>query len=118
VETLCNIPIIISKGAKWYGKLGTDNSKGTKLFCVSGDVENPGVFEMEMGTSLKELMDLAGAKDIKMVQVGGSVGSIIPSDKLDTPLGYETALGSGAVMVFNDTRDVVDLCVPHHGIPK
>ncbi len=108
VETLCNVPIIINKGAKWYGKLGTDDSKGTKLFCVSGDVKNPGVYELEMGTSLKELLDLAGATDIKMVQVGGSVGSIVPSDMLDTPLAYETALGSGAVMVFNETRDVVD----------
>ncbi|MCF8129163.1 MAG: SLBB domain-containing protein, partial [Deltaproteobacteria bacterium] len=108
VETLSNIPIIINKGAKWYSKLGTAESKGTKLFCVSGDVERPGVYELELGTNLKELLDLAGATDIKMVQVGGSVGSIIPAEKLDTPLAFETALGSGAVMVFNETRDVVD----------
>ena len=108
VETLSNVPFIMNKGAKWYSKLGTEQSKGTKIFCVSGDVENPGVYELELGTSLKELMNLAGATDIKMVQVGGSVGSIIPSDNLHTPLAYETALGSGAVMVFNSTRDVVD----------
>ena len=82
--------------------------RGTKLFCVSGDVKSPGVYEMELGSSLRELMDLAGAEEIKMVQVGGSVGSIIPSERLSTPLAYETALGSGAVTVFNESRDVVD----------
>jgi len=64
---------------------------------------------MELGSDLKELVkDLAGAKGIKMVQVGGSTGGIIPGDMLNTPLAYETILGSGAVMVFNESRDVVD----------
>ena len=108
VETLSNIPLIIEKGAKWYKALGTDQSKGTKLFCVSGDVERPGVYEMEMGCRLQELLDLAGAEHVKWVQVGGSVGSIIPFAKLDTPLAYETVLGSGAVVVFDETRDVMD----------
>ena len=108
VETLSNIPVIIEKGSKWYNALGTDQSKGTKLFCVSGDVKSPGVYEMELGSSLRELMNLAGAEEIKMVQVGGSAGSIIPSESLNTPLAYETALGSGAVTVFNESRDVVD----------
>jgi NADH:ubiquinone oxidoreductase subunit F (NADH-binding) len=89
--------------------MGTDESKGTKLFCVSGDVARPGVYEMELGCDLKELvMDLAGAKEIKMIQVGGSTGGIIPSDMLSMSLSYETVLGSGAVMVFDQTRDVVD----------
>ena len=109
VETLVNVPHIIQNGSEWYGALGTDKSKGTKLFCVSGDVARPGVYEMELGCDLKELvMDLAGAKEIKMIQVGGSTGRIIPSDMLSTPLAYETILGSGAVMVFDQTRDVVD----------
>ena len=109
VETLVNVPHIIQNGSEWYRAMGTDESKGTKLFCVSGDVERPGIYEMELGCDLRELVkDLAGAKGIKMVQVGGSTGGIIPSDMLSTPLAYENVLGSGAVMVFDESRDVVD----------
>jgi NADH-quinone oxidoreductase subunit F len=108
VETLCNVPHIIEKGSDWYSALGTSESKGTKLFCVSGDVKNPGVYEMEMGCQLQELLDLAGAENVKWVQVGGSTGAIVPFGMLQKPLSYETVLGSGAVMVFNATRDVVD----------
>jgi len=109
VETLVNVPHIIENGSTWYQGLGTKESKGTKLFCVSGDVERPGVYEMELGCDLRELVvDLAGAEKVKMVQVGGSTGSVIPGDMLSTPLAYETALGSGAVLVLNESRDVVD----------
>jgi NADH-quinone oxidoreductase subunit F len=109
VETLANVPHIIENGSEWYRAMGTDESKGTKLFCVSGDVAKPGIYEMELGCDLRELVeDLAGAEEIKMVQVGGSTGGIIPSDLLSTPLAYETVLGSGAVMVFDQTRDAVD----------
>jgi NADH-quinone oxidoreductase subunit F len=108
VETLCNVPHIIENGADWYQGLGTEQSKGTKLFCVSGDVQKPGVYEMEMGSDLSDLLDLAGAKEIKWVQVGGSAGGIIPATNLETPLAYETILGSGAVMVFDESRDVID----------
>jgi NADP-reducing hydrogenase subunit HndC len=104
-----NVPHIIENGSTWYQGLGTKESKGTKLFCVSGDVERPGVYEMELGCDLRELVvDLAGAEKVKMVQVGGSTGSVIPGDMLSTPLAYETALGSGAVLVLNESRDVVD----------
>jgi NADH-quinone oxidoreductase subunit F len=114
VETLINIAPIILKGANWYKKLGTTQSRGTKLFCISGDVENPGVYELPLGSELKKLvMDLAGASDIKMVIVGGAAGRLIPGDKLDTPLSYETMLGSGAVMVFNQTHNVIDIV---HGL--
>ena len=109
VETLINVPVIIEKGSAWYQGLGTEKSKGTKLFCVSGDVARPGVYEMELGCSLRELVvDLAGAKDVRWVQVGGSTGAIIPGENLDTALAYETVLGSGAVMVFDRSRDVID----------
>lgn len=108
VETLSNVPLILEKGAKWYTSLGTSESKGTKLFCVSGDVKNPGVYEMEMGCQLQELLDLAGAENVKWVQVGGSTGAVIPFGMLQKPLCYESVLGSGAVMVFDATRDVVD----------
>ena len=109
VETLANVPLIIKEGADWYSTLGTEKSKGTKLFCVSGDVARPGIYELEMGCSLRELVeDLAGAEDIAWVQVGGSTGAIVPATELDTKLAYETVLGSGAVMVFNQSRDVID----------
>jgi len=109
VETLMNVPHIIAKGAAWFNKMGTDRSKGTKVFSVSGDVKNPGVYELEMGSSLKELLDLAGADDVKGVQIGGSTGSILPASLLNTPLSHETYLGCGAVVVFNSTRDIIDI---------
>lgn len=109
VETLVNVPHIILNGFDWYRQLGTDESKGTKLFCVSGDVQRPGVYEMELGCELKELVvEMAGAEDVKWVQVGGSTGAIIPLEMLERVLSYETTLGSGAVMVFDQSRDVVD----------
>lgn len=109
VETLANLPLILSRGAAWYRKLGTAQSKGSKLFCVSGDVARPGVYELELGSSLRELVEeLAGARDIKLVQVGGSTGRVLPASELDTPLAYEAVLGSGAVMVLNQERDVLE----------
>jgi len=109
VETLMNIPPIILKGASWFNKMGTQKSKGTKVFSVSGDVERPGVYEMLMGSQLKELViDIAGAKALKMVQVGGATGTIVPYRMIETPLSYETVLGSGAVTVFNEGRDVIE----------
>ena len=109
VETLVNVPPIVLKGSKWYSGIGTAKSKGTKIFSVSGDVARPGIYEMELGCTLKELVvDLAGAKGTKMVQVGGSTGGIVPFSMLNTPLSYETVLGSGAVVVFDNSRDVLD----------
>jgi NADH:ubiquinone oxidoreductase subunit F (NADH-binding) len=110
VETLMNIPRIIMKGFEWFNSLGTERSKGTKVFSVSGDVEKPGVYELVMGSTLRELVEeLAIAKDTMMVQVGGASGRIIPYEKIDTPLSFETVLGAGAVIVFNRSRDIVDL---------
>jgi NADH-quinone oxidoreductase subunit F len=109
VETLMNIPPIILKGASWFNEMGTQKSKGTKVFSVSGDVERPGVYEMVMGSQLKELViDIAGAKALKMVQVGGATGTIVPYSMIETPLSYETVLGSGAVTVFDEGRDVIE----------
>ncbi len=110
VETLMNIPRIILNGSSWFKEMGTARSKGTKVFSVSGDVAAPGVYELELGSRLSELVvELASGRDIKMVQVGGACGRIIPADRLDTPLSYESVLGSGAVTVFNKTRDVIDV---------
>ena len=110
VETLMNVPHIINNGADWFSAMGTGRSKGTKVFSVSGDVARPGIYEMEMGTPLKELVvGLAGAVEIKAVQIGGATGNIIPGYMIDTPLSHETFLGSGAVVVFNSTRDIIDV---------
>jgi NADH:ubiquinone oxidoreductase subunit F (NADH-binding) len=110
VETLMNIPLIIRHGSEWFNALGTDGSKGTKVFSVSGDVQRPGVYELVLGTELGELvLDLAGARDVQAVQVGGAAGRLIPESMLDIPLSYETVLGSGAVTVLNHTRDMIDV---------
>jgi len=108
VETLMNIPPIIEKGASWFSSIGTPTSTGTKVFSVSGDVDKPGVYELPMGSRLCDLIALAGAKNVKMVQVGGATGSVVPASMIETPLAYETVLGSCAIMVFNNTRDVID----------
>ena len=110
VETLMNIPQIMLQGAEWFNRMGTERSKGTKVFSVSGDVSKPGVYEMVLGSSLRELVvELAGAQDIKMVQIGGATGRILPYDKIDTPLAFEDVLGAGAVIVFDRRRDVIDV---------
>ena len=109
VETLMNIPSIILNGAEWFSQIGTEKSKGTKVFSISGDVNKPGVCEFVMGSRLDELVvDWAGARDIKMVQVGGATGGIIPYFMMETPLAFETVLGSGAVTVFDKSRDTLD----------
>jgi NADH:ubiquinone oxidoreductase subunit F (NADH-binding) len=110
VETLMNIPHIIRNGAGWFSAMGSPRSKGTKVFCVSGDVARPGVYELLMGSSMRELvMDLAGAQDVKAVQIGGATGSILPGGRIDISLSHETYLGSGAVVVFNGSRDIIDI---------
>jgi len=110
VETLMNIPRILLSGAEWFRGMGTEKSKGTKVFSVSGDVASPGVYELVLGSSLRELVgELARAKRVLAVQVGGATGRIIPGDMLDTPLSFETILGAGAVTVFNKSRDIIDI---------
>ncbi len=109
VETLMNVPRIILNGSAWFRAMGTEKSKGTKVFSVSGDVAAPGVYELELGSRLSKLVGLARAQDIKMIQIGGACGRVLPGDMQDTPLSYETVLGSGAVTVFNRSRDVIDV---------
>ncbi|MDI6890649.1 MAG: NADH-ubiquinone oxidoreductase-F iron-sulfur binding region domain-containing protein [Thermodesulfovibrionales bacterium] len=110
VETLANIPHIIFRGAEWFSQIGTQQSKGTKVFSVSGDVEKPGIYELPMGTPLRELVEeLAQAKDLKAAQVGGASGRLIPEEKLDTPLAFETVLGAGAVIVFSKGRNIIQV---------
>lgn len=110
VETLMNVAQIVLNGGNWYAGMGTEQSKGTKVFSVSGDVTHPGVYEMVLGSLLRELVeDLAGTKDIKFIQIGGATGRIIPYDMIDTPLAFENYLGAGAITVFNNSRDVLEI---------
>lgn len=110
VETLMNVAPIILNGSNWYSGMGTERSKGTKVFSVSGDVSNPGVYEMVLGSYLRELVEeLAGAIDIKLIQIGGATGRILPLNMIDTPLAFEDYLGAGAITVFNNSRDVLEI---------
>jgi len=110
VETLMNIPQIILNGASWFNQMGTERSKGTKVFSVSGDVAKPGVYELVLGSPLRELVEgLAQATRVKMMQIGGATGRIVPNTMIDTPLSYETILGAGAITIFDESRDVIDV---------
>jgi NADH-quinone oxidoreductase subunit F len=119
VETLCNVPLIISQSAEEYRKIGTEKSPGPKLFCVSGDVSEPGLYEVPFGVTLRELLELAGGvaeeKELQAVLFGGAAGAFATSAHLDVKMTFEdlrTAglpLGSGVVMVFDETRDLRDI---------
>ncbi len=120
VETLCNVPYILQKGAQAYRQLGTEKSPGPKLFCVSGDVARPGLYEVPFGVTLRHLLyDLAGGtrggQEVQAVLLGGAAGAFANPQHLDVPLTFEdlrTAglpLGSGVVMVFDQERDLRDV---------
>jgi NADH:ubiquinone oxidoreductase subunit F (NADH-binding) len=110
VETLTNIPSIIFNGAEWFNQMGTEKSQGTKVFSVSGDVAKPGVYELVLGSPLRELVEkLAKAERVKAVQIGGTTGRIIPYALIDATLSFESVLGAGAVTVFGENRDIVDI---------
>ncbi len=118
VETLCNVPLIISIGSAEYRKIGTEKSPGPKLFCVSGDVVKPGLYEVPFGVTLRELLKMAGGvagkKQLKAVLFGGAAGAFATSAHLDVKLTFEDLraaglpLGSGVIMVFDETRDLRD----------
>ncbi|MFJ8357883.1 NADH-ubiquinone oxidoreductase-F iron-sulfur binding region domain-containing protein [Streptomyces sp. NPDC093984] len=110
VETLVNVLPILTMGASAYAAIGTETSTGPKLFCVSGSVERPGVYELPFGATLGELLTLAGARErLRAVLLGGAAGGFVRPDELDIPLTFEgtrqagTTLGSGVVMAFDDT---------------
>ncbi|MBL8090489.1 MAG: NAD(P)H-dependent oxidoreductase subunit E [Anaerolineales bacterium] len=119
VETLCNVPLIISKGVAEYRKIGTEKSPGPKLFCVSGDVAKPGIYEVPFGVTLREVLEMAGGvangKNLKSVLFGGAAGAFATSEHLDVKMTFEDLrsaglpLGSGVVMVFDETRDMRDV---------
>ena len=120
VETYSNIPQIILKGADWYASMGTERSKGTKTFAVGGNVMKPGLIEVPMGITLREVINIyaKGMKpgsSFKMAQTGGSSGSIIPAALQDTPMDFESfrkagvSLGSGALLICDQNVCIVDL---------
>ncbi|MFE6634532.1 NAD(P)H-dependent oxidoreductase subunit E [Streptomyces tendae] len=110
VETLVNVLPILTMGAEAYAAIGTPASTGPKLFCVSGSVARPGVYELPFGATLGDLLALAGVRDnLRAVLLGGAAGGFVRPDELDIPLTFEgtreagTTLGSGVVMAFDDT---------------
>jgi len=119
VETLVNVLLILADngGPDAFRAIGTEGSTGPKLFCVSGHVSRPGVYEVEFGTTLRELLELAGGvpggRNLKAVLLGGAAGVFVGPDALDTPLTFEATraigatLGSGVVMAFDETADMV-----------
>ncbi len=120
VETFCNIPLIIERGATAYRKIGTERSPGPKLFCVSGQIERPGLYEVPFGVTLRHLLfDLAGGmksgQTFQAALVGGAAGAFAAEKDLDVGLSFEAlaaaglSLGSGAVMVFDDSADLRDV---------
>ncbi|MGQ9511828.1 NADH-ubiquinone oxidoreductase-F iron-sulfur binding region domain-containing protein [Thermodesulfitimonas sp.] len=103
VETFANVPKIILKGGAWFASIGTERSKGTKIFALSGKVRNTGLAEVPMGITLRELIfgiggGIKGGKRFKAVQVGGPSGGSLPEDMLDLPIDYESLTGAGAMM--------------------
>ena len=120
VETYANIAQIILKGAKWYSSIGTETSKGTKVFALGGNVNNIGLVEVPMGTTLREIIyDIGGGipngREFKAAQTGGPSGGCIPKEHLDTPIDYESLkeigsmMGSGGLIVMDDTKCMVCL---------
>ena len=120
VETFCNIPGIIKRGSAAFKELGTEKSPGSKLFCLSGDVKNPGLYEVPFGISFRHLLeDLGGGmrdgKEFQAALFGGAAGAFATPEQLDTLLSFENlrqaglALGAGAIIVFDEERDLRDV---------
>jgi NADH-quinone oxidoreductase subunit F len=119
VETLVNIPEILLAGGAAYARVGTPQSSGYRLFCLSGHVRKPGTYEMPFGITLRELVELAGGVGgtgrLQAVLLGGAAGSFVSPQELDTPLTFEgvraigASLGSGVVMIFDDSVDLKEI---------
>jgi NADH-quinone oxidoreductase subunit F len=120
VETYANIPAIILNGADWYAAMGTETSKGTKVFALAGHVNNTGLVEVPMGSSLGQVIfeiggGIRGGREFKAAQSGGPSGGCIPKEHLNTPIDYESLkelgsiMGSGGLIVMDDTTCMVDL---------
>ena len=129
VETLACVPAIITHGADWFSSIGTETSKGTKVFALAGQLNNTGLIEVPMGITLREIVydiggGVPGGKDFKAAQTGGPSGGCIPAQHLDTPIDYEhlqalgSIMGSGGLVIVDETtsmpefaRFFMDFCV-------
>ncbi|EGD49783.1 NADH dehydrogenase (quinone) [Ruminiclostridium papyrosolvens DSM 2782] len=120
VETYANVPVIILKGADWFSGIGTEKSKGTKVFALGGKINNTGLVEVPMGTTLREVVyDIGGGipkgKKFKAAQTGGPSGGCIPTEHLDTPIDYDSLIalgsmmGSGGLIVMDEDNCMVDI---------
>ncbi|MBW2553587.1 MAG: NADH-quinone oxidoreductase subunit NuoF [Deltaproteobacteria bacterium] len=120
VETWANVPLIIDKGADWYGKIGTEGSKGTKIFSLVGKVNNTGLVEVPMGITLREIIydiggGIPGGRKFKAVQTGGPSGGCIPDEHLDLPVDFDrlsevgSMMGSGGMIVMDERTCMVDI---------
>ncbi len=120
VETLANLPYIIRKGSEWFASLGSEKSKGTKVFALTGKVCNTGLIEVPMGIALKEIIygiggGIEGGRQFKAVQTGGPSGGCIPAELLDTPVDYESLaqvgaiMGSGGMVVMDEDNCMVEM---------
>ena len=120
VETLANIPQIIFNGADWFASMGTESSKGTKVFALGGKIVNTGLVEIPMGTTLREILfdiggGIPGGKKFKAAQTGGPSGGCIPAEHLDTPIDFESLkaigsmMGSGGLIVMDEDNCMVDV---------
>lgn len=118
VETYANIPIIINKGANWFNKIGTEKSKGTKVFALAGQINNVGLIEVPMGITLREIIyeiggGIKGGREFKAVQTGGPSGGCLTVKHLDTPIDYDnliaagSMMGSGGMVVMDETSCMV-----------
>ena len=120
VETFANVTSIINDGGKWFARIGTDKSKGTKVFALTGKIKNTGLIEVPMGITLREIVyDIGGGipngRKFKAIQTGGPSGGCIPAEHLDTPVDYESLkalgsmMGSGGMIIIDDTSNMIDM---------
>ncbi len=117
VETLSNLPNIVKNGYKWYKSYGTEKSSGTKMFSFSGDVKRSGYIEISFGTTMNEILDMAGNSEdeVKAIQIGGPSGGFITSDNFNMPICYDTVqkvdaiVGSGSMVVVSNEKNIVDV---------
>ncbi len=120
VETFANVPVIILKGPEWFASMGTEKSKGTKVFALGGKINNTGLVEIPMGTTLREIIfdiggGIPGGKKFKAAQTGGPSGGCIPTEKLDVAIDYDsltalgTMMGSGGLIVMDEDNCMVDV---------
>ncbi|MGM0673733.1 MAG: NADH-ubiquinone oxidoreductase-F iron-sulfur binding region domain-containing protein [Spirochaetota bacterium] len=120
VETFANVPVIITRGSDWYTKIGTEKSRGTKVFALTGKINNSGLIEVPMGTTLRDIVyniggGIANGKEFKAIQSGGPSGGMIRAEYLDTPIDYEhlqelgSIMGSGGLIVMDEDDCMVDV---------